>query len=68
MADPSQDAVLRHTRVETQFYDIHGSGRTLTTYAGRNAVLRHSRVGTHFNDIHRSGRSFMTYTGQDTFL
>ena len=28
--------LLRHTRVGTYFYDIPGSGRSLTTYPGQN--------------------------------
>ena len=37
--------------VGAHFYDIPGSGRTFTTYPGRDALLRHTRVGTHFYDI-----------------
>ena len=32
-------------RVGAHFYDIPGSGRTFTTYPGRDALLRHTRVG-----------------------
>ena len=28
-----------------------GSGRTFTTYPGRDILLRHTRVGAQFNDI-----------------
>ena len=42
--------------VGAHFYDIPGSGRTFTTYPGRDALLRHTRVGTHFYDIPGSGR------------
>ena len=38
-------------RVGAHFYDIPGSGRTLTTYPGRDALLRHTQVGAQFNDI-----------------
>ena len=38
-------------RVGAHFYDIPGSGRTFTTYPGRDALLRHTRVGAQFNDI-----------------
>ena len=31
--------------VGVHFYDIPGSGRTFTTYPGRDALLRHTRVG-----------------------
>ena len=31
-------------RVGAHFYDIPGSGRTFTTYPGRDALLRHTRV------------------------
>ena len=37
--------------VGAHFYDIPGSGRTFTTYPGRDALLRHTRVRTHFYDI-----------------
>ena len=37
--------------VGAHFYDIPGSGRTFTTYPGRDALLRHTRVGAQFNDI-----------------
>ena len=37
--------------VGAHFYDIPGSGRTYTTYPGRDALLRHTRVGAQFNDI-----------------
>ena len=50
--------------VGAHFYDIPGSGRTFTTYPGRDALLRHTRVGTHFYDIPGSGRSLTTYPGQ----
>ena len=50
-------------RVGTHFYDIPGSGRSLTTYPGRGAFLRHTQVGAQFNDIPRSGRSLTTYPG-----
>ena len=32
-------------RVGAYFYDISGSGRTFTTYPGRDVLLRHTRVG-----------------------
>ena len=32
---PGRDALLRHTRVGTHFYDIPESGRSLTTYPGQ---------------------------------
>ena len=51
-------------RVGAHFYDIPGSGRTFTTYPGRDALLRHTRVGTHFYDIPGSGRSLTTYPGR----
>ena len=38
-------------RVGAHFYDIPGSGRTFTTYPGRDALLRHTWVGAQFNDI-----------------
>ena len=38
-------------RVGAHFYDIPGSGRTFTTYPGRDALLRHTQVGAQFNDI-----------------
>ena len=38
-------------RVGMHFYDIPGSGRTFTTYPGRDALLRHTRVGAQFNNI-----------------
>ena len=38
-------------RVGAHFYDIPGSGRTFTTYPGRDALLRHTRVGAQFYDI-----------------
>ena len=53
--------------VGAHFYDIPGSGRTFTTYPGRDALLRHTRVGTHFYDIPGSGRSLTTYPGQDLY-
>ena len=41
-----------------------GSGRTFTTYPGRDVLLRHTRVGTYFYDIPGSGRSLTTNPGQ----
>ena len=38
-------------RVGAHFYDIPGSGRTFTTYPGRDTLLRHTRVGAQFYDI-----------------
>ena len=38
-------------RVGAYFCDIPGSGRTFTTYPGRDVLLRHTRVGAQFNDI-----------------
>ena len=51
-----------------QFYDIHGSGCSFTTYSGRVAVLQHSRVGMQFYNILRSGCSFTAYSGRDAVL
>ena len=46
-------------RVGAHFYDIPGSGRSLTTYPGRDALLRHTRVGAQFNDIPGSKARWM---------
>ena len=54
----SRDAVLRRTRVGTQFYDIPGSGHS----------LRHTRVGTQFYDKPGSGHSFTAYQSRDAVL
>ena len=51
MTYPGWNAVLRHTRVGTQFYDIPGLEHSFTTYPGWNAALRHTKIGTQFYDI-----------------
>ena len=38
-------------RVSAHFYGIPGSGRTFTTYPGRDSLLRHTQVGAQFNEI-----------------
>ena len=47
--------------------DIPGSGRTFTTYPGRDALLRHTRVGAQFNDLPESPVTceFMGQASQD---
>ena len=53
---PIKDFIHNYHRV--LFNDIPGSGRTLTTYPGRDVLLLHARVGTPFNNYIPGSRAF----------
>ena len=46
-----RDTVLRHALAGMPFYDILGSGYSITTCPGCDAVLQHALIGMQFCDM-----------------